>query len=196
MTGLIILAAGASSRLGKPKQNLLFNGKTLLQHAVDNTLASVCSTVTVVLGANAGLIEPLVLRPNLSVIHNANWAEGMASSIRNGLTELIQSSPELNAIVLMLCDQPFVDAALIDQLVMSGQNNTSGIAACAYDGTVGPPAYFSSDYFDELLGLTGNDGAKKVLLKYADNISTVRFDLGSVDIDTIDEYDNLINRNI
>jgi len=196
MTGLIILAAGSSSRLGKPKQNLLFNGKTLLQHAVDNALESVCSKVTVVLGANAELIQPLIIRTNLSVVHNADWAEGMASSIRYGLAELTLLLPDLNAVVLMLCDQPFVDNALIDQLVKAGDSSTSGIAACAYDNTIGPPAYFNSNHFKELSQLKGKEGAKKILLTYSEKVKTIPFALGGTDIDTIEAYNQLMNRNI
>jgi len=192
MTGLIILAAGASSRLGMPKQNLLFNGKTLLQHSVDNALASVCSKVIVVLGANTALIDPLKTHPNLLVTHNAEWAEGMGASIRRGLTTLLNTEPRSDSVVLMLCDQPFADTPLINNLAATSESSAKSIIACTYENTVGPPALFNRMHFDELLRLTGNEGAKKLLLKYQQQVQTIPFALGSVDIDTTSDYDGLL----
>src|ERR1700753_2785750 len=104
MTGLIILAAGESSRLGRPKQNLLFDGKTLLQRAVEAGKESVCGKIVVVLGANADKIAPIA---GITMTHNENGMQGMASSIKTGVVEM-NHDPLINNVIIMLCDQPFV----------------------------------------------------------------------------------------
>ena len=189
MTGLIILAAGSSSRLGTPKQNLVFQGTTLLQRSIASALASDCVQVMVVLGANAELIEPTIVDKPIQIIHNKEWQEGMASSIRIGISAMQQSTPQLESVISMLCDQPFADISIINQLIKaSAQNN---LVASAYNGTIGPPALFSKSHFEELLNLHGNEGAKKLLLKYADEVFKVPFPLGIIDIDTVGDYERL-----
>ena len=190
MIGLIILAAGSSSRLGKPKQNLVFQGDTLLQRTIKAALAADCQQVTVVLGANASAIEHTMTPGSVQIIHNADWEEGMSSSIRHGLAALLKVDPQLQAVILMLCDQPFADTSIINQLIQASANNKS-IIASAYNGTIGPPALFNKSHFNELLALQGNEGAKKLLLQYADEVYKVPFPLGMIDIDTIGDYERL-----
>jgi molybdenum cofactor cytidylyltransferase len=189
MTGIIILAAGSSSRLGKPKQNLVYKGQTLLQVAIETAGSSVCEPVIVVLGANAGVIRPTIDGSDVNLIQNTNWQEGMASSIRLGISELQKIAPKTNAAILMLCDQPFVNTSLVDQLVQ--KKSTKRIVACAYNNTTGPPVLFDATYFNELLLLKGQEGAKKLLLKYPDDVDTVSFPLGSIDIDTVEDFEKL-----
>jgi molybdenum cofactor cytidylyltransferase len=191
MTGVIILAAGSSSRLGKPKQNLIFQGKTLLQKAIQNALDSVCENVIVVLGANAEVIQPTIQDQPVPVIFNPDWQEGMASSIRCGITELQKLTSKVTGVILMLCDQPFADAAILNQLIQKKSATQNSIIASAYNGTSGAPALFDQSHFDELLQLKGNEGAKNILLKYADEVVTVPFLLGAIDIDTAGDYERL-----
>ena len=190
MRGLIILAAGSSSRLGKPKQNLIFQGNTLLQRGIKAALNADCDEVIVILGANSDIIKPTLSDKNIRIIDNADWQEGMASSIRHGLNYLLRINPQLQSVILMLCDQPFVDTAIINQLIKAASGDKS-IVACAYNGTVGPPALFTKIHFDELLTLQGNEGAKKLLIKYADEVVNVPFPLGTIDIDTIGDFERL-----
>lgn len=189
MTGLIILAAGSSSRLGTPKQNLVFQGTTLLQRAITTALAADRANVMVVLGANAVSIEPTIADQPIQIIHNPDWQEGMASSIRIGLAAMQLSAPQIRSIILMLCDQPFVDVAIIDQLIKASAQHS--LVASAYNGTIGPPALFGSAHFEELLNLKGNEGAKKLLLKYADEVFKIPFPLGVIDIDTLSDHERL-----
>src|ERR1700743_3229576 len=104
MTGIVILAAGSSSRLGQPKQNLVYKGKTLLQRAVETAMASICETVVVVLGANTEVIKPTIANYGVEIVENIEWNEGMASSIRNGLKKVLQMNPHVQSVILMLCD--------------------------------------------------------------------------------------------
>src|SRR4051812_38202550 len=114
MTGIIILAAGSSSRLGTPKQNLMYQGKTLLQRAIHTALTSACcESVLVVLGANEGIIRPNISDQQIHITYNSDWEEGMASSIRRGVTEMQRLEPLVTSVIIMPCDQPFVDSLLL-----------------------------------------------------------------------------------
>lgn len=190
MIGLVILAAGSSSRLGKPKQNLVFQGSTLLQRSIKAALAADCQQVLVVLGANAPIIEPTIKSEPVQLIHNSDWQAGMSSSINCGLAALLKTTPQLQSVILMLCDQPFADASIINQLIQASANNKH-LVACNYNGTIGVPALFDKSHFEELLALQGNEGAKKLLLKYTNEVHTVPFPLGMIDIDTIGDYERL-----
>ncbi len=189
MTGIIILAAGSSSRLGKPKQNLVYKGQTLLQRAIATAAASVCNPVIVVLGANVQMIKPTIESDAINIIHNPDWQEGMASSIRSGINAVKKIEPKADSVILMLCDQPFVGAALLDKLVQ--KKSAKGIVASGYNDIIGAPVLFDGVYFDELLLLKGQEGAKKLLLKYPDDVATVPFPLGGFDIDTMEDYEKL-----
>ncbi len=189
MTGLVILAAGSSSRLGKPKQNLVFDGKTLLQRALDAALNSICDSVVLVLGANADIIMPPTAKNQFTTIYNHLWQEGMASSIRTGLTELLQAEQKPDSVIFMLCDQPYTDEHLINNLVKAKQDNK--IVACAYNDTFGVPALFDARYFEELLSLKGREGAKKIFEYYAADVIQIDFPLGMIDVDTIEDYEKL-----
>lgn len=190
MIGLIILAAGSSSRLGKPKQNLVFQGSTLLQRSIKAALAADCQQIVVVLGANAPVIEPTIADQPIQIILNKDWEKGMSSSISSGLAALLKTNPQLQSVILMLCDQPFADTSIINQLIQASENKKN-LVASSYNGTIGVPALFDKSYFDELLALKGNEGAKKLLLKYANEVHTVPFPLGMIDIDTIGDYERL-----
>jgi molybdenum cofactor cytidylyltransferase len=190
MTALVILAAGASNRLGQPKQNLLFKNQTLLQRAVETGLASACRPVIVVLGANADVIEPINL-VDAKVLYNYEWNEGMASSIRVAVNEIIKDTTVTN-IIIMLCDQPFVTAALINTMLQKQMETGKPIIACSYNNTMGVPALFNRPLFAELLLLKGHDGAKKILQTHQYDVITVPFEPGSIDIDTLEDYKRLL----
>jgi molybdenum cofactor cytidylyltransferase len=190
MTGIIILAAGASTRLGEPKQQLLYKGKTLLQHAVDAAVESIAQLVIVVLGANAEAIKNDIIDKGVTIVNNKDWKEGMASSIRSGITELQKLKPDID-IILMLCDQPFVDTTLLNKLIEQKENSSKPIIACAYNNTIGPPALFDRTYFEKLILLKGQEGAKKLLMKYPDDVSAIPFIEGAIDIDTAQDYKKL-----
>lgn len=190
MTGIIILAAGLSSRLGKPKQNLIFNGQTLLQRAIQTALRLDCGPVIVVLGGNADLIEPTIKKNlKIDIVFNADWQNGMSSSICIAIQRLQKKYPKANSAILMLCDQPFVDEVVLQKLISAGKLNA--IVASGYNDTIGPPVFFDECYFEELLALSGNEGAKHLLLKYKETVINVPFEMGSVDIDTVEDFEKL-----
>ncbi|MHA6249592.1 nucleotidyltransferase family protein [Pontibacter sp. CAU 1760] len=192
--GVVVLAAGAATRMGSPKQALVFRGQTLLQHAVQVALSAQSHRVVVVTGANQGGMEAgLPFDSKLVKVHNPDWQEGMGSSIRRGLTALLDSEPaQLDGVILMVCDQPFVTAALLDQLIATLAATSKGIVASHYNNTHGTPVLFSQNYFEELLGLNAQVGAKKLLQRYAHDKAAVAFAQGGIDIDTPEDYAALI----
>jgi molybdenum cofactor cytidylyltransferase len=191
-TGIIVLAAGASTRLGSPKQLLLHKGKSLLKHAVEEAMNSQAKSVVVVLGANAGILLKEINETRVTLVKNAEWQEGMASSIRAGLNTLIKNSVSAEAVILMVCDQPFVSAAVLNDLISTQQKTGKSIVACNYGEAIGPPALFHQSLFDELIQLEGDVGARKIILQHSGEVATVYFPQGKIDIDTEADYNALL----
>lgn len=193
-TGIIILAAGSSSRLGQPKQLLTFKGKSLIRRAIDSAFESIADSYVLVLGAHFELIKKEVLNTNIEVIINHDWEAGMASGMQKGLNFLdIKFTPD--HVILMLCDQPFVDSALLNNLVEKQSETGKGIIACQYGDTFGVPALFSKKYFSELNNLKGSEGAKKVIYAHQDDMEKIDFPNAAIDIDTLEDYEKLIKEN-
>ena len=171
---VILLAAGASIRLGQPKQLLPYQGKTLLHHAAEIALS--VGSVTVVLGANAEPIAPALEGLPVTIVLADDWQEGMAASLRAG----IRAVEGADAALVMLCDQPLVTTELLQALLLEWEPGS--IVASDYGEALGPPCVFDRTYFPELLALTGDSGARQLLKKYP--CHTVAFPGGRVDVDT------------
>lgn len=189
--GIILLAAGESKRLGKPKQLLEFNGETLLGRAVKTALATGCRPVVVVLGANAGKLRDEIENTAAIIIENTNWEKGMSSSIKTGLKFLQTAAPDISGTILMVCDQPFVSVELIEQLIGNFRQSNAPIVAATYGETIGVPALFSRRLFPELLNLESDGGAKKLIHKHREKVVRVSFPKGVIDVDTAEDYLNL-----
>jgi molybdenum cofactor cytidylyltransferase len=194
-TGIIILAAGSSSRLGSTKQLLHFKGKTLLKHTVEEAAEAGAQPVVVVTGANADEVSKEIQNEKVEIVFNKNWEQGMASGIVIGLKNAIRLSKELENIIITVCDQPFVSSSLFQQLFQRQNKSAKHIVASAYADTVGTPALFTIKYFDALMGLTGDQGAKGLLKKYSEDLATVDFPDGYIDIDTQEDYEKLLKGN-
>ena len=190
--GLVLLAAGASERLGKPKQLLPYQGKTLLGHTLQIAAESGVSPVVLVLGANADLLTPHVENAAVEIVINAKWKDGMASSIQCGLQQILLTGPNINAVIIMVCDQPYVTAQLLTELVIKYEQSGKPIVASSYKGIAGTPALFDKTIFEELLKLTGDTGAKKIMRSQPQRVATVEFVLGEIDIDTNEDYNRLV----
>ncbi len=190
-TGVIILAAGESSRLGSPKQLLVYSGATLLQHAIDAAQSSDAVSVIVVLGANADLITGELKSARANIVVNATWKEGMASTIRYGIQTLVKLNPQAEAVILMVADQPFVTAALLNNMMEVNRKEQRSIVAGKYGDTFGTPVLFGKRFFPELLELTGDTGAKSLVRKYMNDVTFVPFPKGDIDIDTMGDYKKL-----
>lgn len=189
---IIILAAGRSARLGSPKQLLSYQGKNLLQHTIDAAHESQAGPIIVVLGSNmeeiAGRLDPI----HLTIVKNTNWESGMASSVVCGINTINNLYPDTAAALLMVCDQPFVNAKILNDLIIKYEESGSPIVASSYENIQGTPALFHKKHFDELSALKGDSGARYLIKKYDESIEVIPFDQGSIDIDTIEDYRNLL----
>ncbi len=186
--GVVILAAGASIRMGTPKQLLELGGKTLLVRTVEAALASSAWPVVVVLGAQAEKIRPTLARLPVLVTENAAWPEGMASSIREGVTTLQQFSRSLDAALIALCDQPAFSADVIGQLIAAQRATGRSIVAAHYGGRNGAPALFLREHFPTLTHLTGEEGARELLNGQPARIASVDLPALAVDLDTPEDF--------
>lgn len=189
--GIIILAAGASTRLGTPKQLLPYRQKNLLRHTIEEAIESGVGPVIVVLGAHANQLAAEAEGYKVNIIQNTGWDEGMASSIRCGIESLQLFEPDCAGAILLMCDQPFVHASLIRELVATRKDTHKPVITCRYANTIGPPTLFFKSVFPELLELTGDTGARRIVERHLGEVATVSFPKGSVDIDTASDYDAL-----
>lgn len=182
----LILAAGSSSRLGRPKQLLRFEGKTLIERITQVAL-SVSDQVLIVLGANEALIRPhleaLVLAntSKLEVSFNADWEEGMGKTLSFGVEKLAKNA---DAILVLLSDQLFVDEVLLRKMMQTFAESNLPIIACEYAEQLAVPILFDKTVFADLMSLNGDKGAKVLLKKYNDKLGSVPFPLGICDVDT------------
>ncbi len=188
---IIILAAGASTRMGTPKQLLPYLGCSLLRHTIESAIASVCKSVVVVLGANAQKIGSEVNQPFVQVVENPDWNLGMGSSIRSGILSLATCSETIDAAVIIVCDQPFLSPEIINHLVAAYHSTGKPIVACQYAGTLGVPALFNHIFFSELAALKETVGAKHLIKKHFNEVFCIPFPLGAIDIDTPKDYQQL-----
>jgi CTP:molybdopterin cytidylyltransferase MocA len=175
MIAAVVLAAGASTRLGEPKQLIKIVGETLLERAVRTAREAGCSPVVVVLGAAYVEILANSSLANTVPVINDKWMEGMASSIRLGVRTLGFIAKDAEGVLLMTCDQPAVTVQHLNRVMMRQE-----VKASRYAERNGVPAYFPNKYFGELMALTGDMGARGLLAQ-------ARFeDLphGELDIDT------------
>lgn len=186
--GAVILAAGASSRMGEPKQLLLLDGRPLVVRAAEIALQTSAWPVVVVLGAHAEKIRPALARLPVLVAENPAWPEGMASSIRVGITTLQQFSRQLDAALLALCDQPAFSADVIAQLLARQRATGSSVVASQYAGRRGAPALLLSGHFPALTALTGDAGARDLLNDPSGRVAAVDFPDLARDLDTPADY--------
>lgn len=189
--GIVILAAGASTRLGKPKQLLQYHGKTLLNHAVNEAIKAKADAVVVILGKNADLFTGEIDKEEVRVVINKDWEEGMASSVRLGLDTLLKSKPYMDAVIFMVCDQPHISSSVLNNLITAQQRTTKQIVTCNYGESIGPPALFHKKYFRELAKLKGDVGAKNIIQQNMNDVATILFREGKIDIDTEEDYEAL-----
>ncbi|NTE02040.1 nucleotidyltransferase family protein [Agrobacterium tumefaciens] len=192
-TGIVILAAGNSSRLGRPKQLLKFKQKTLIEHTINAALQTSFQPIIVVLGAYADEIQEKI-STEVNLLINKNWSEGMSSSITAGVAALIKQSPLLENIIIAVSDQAFITAEIFHALKQKQISTKKAIIASTYAKTTGTPVLFNKQYFPQLLSLTGNSGAKSMLKLHHNDVETVAFAMGNIDIDTETDYHNLIKQ--
>ena len=194
--GAVILAAGSSSRMGIPKQTLQFQGTSLLRRATLAALDAKCRPIDVVTGAHADVCRRELDQLEASEAFNADWQTGMASSVRAGIERLVSIDPHVSGTVLLLCDQPHVTSDVISTLLAAHHTTGRPVVASTYNGTFGVPALFSRILFSELMQLEGKSGAKEIIKRHASNAHFLPFPEGTVDVDTPDDFRELVESRV
>ena len=163
-----------------------------MEHSVDTANDSDASPVIVILGANATMLEKQIEEKKIHIAENKEWKEGMASSVRCGINTLMHIAPDADAAIIMVCDQPFVSSSLLNELIAAQKSTGKSIVTSQYETAIGPPALFHKSIFPELLQLKGDAGARKIIEQRRNEVATVLFTKGTIDIDTEEDYKSLL----
>lgn len=178
---VLVLAAGASTRFGSPKQLARIGDRPLLPLCVTRAVQVAGHAVTVVLGANAADIAPALRHSSVAIAINRQWREGLASSIRTGLATVPGNA---DGLLIMLADQPDVSHDDLGRLVAAWRAQPDSIAAASFSGQLGAPAVFPRWCFSDLMQLQGDRGARALLQRHLSRVQRVSMPSAAIDIDT------------
>jgi len=189
----LVLAAGGSARLGRPKQLVIWRDKPLIIHAINDALAVCGAGVTVVTGAQAEAVERAVTTATagnaVSIVRNAGWEQGMSTSLRSGMQAIATS--DARAVLILLCDQPLISSLDIERLVEVWADLPDRPAATQYNNVCGVPAIFPAAMFSQLSQLDGDQGARSLLTNLSSDRS-VQVENIELDIDTPEDLQQLL----
>ena len=187
MIAAIVLAAGMSQRMGKPKLLLKLNGDTIIEHIIKELQQSSVDSIIVVLGHNPQPLKELLSSYSVKTVINENYKEGMTSSFKVGLNEVKDTA---DAALLVLGDQPFISHTLINKLIDTYKKTSEAkIVSPIYEGKKGHPVLFDKSLFDEILSLPPDKYIREVIHNHYDELATIPWDKGTIlDIDTPEDY--------
>ncbi|GAB2951772.1 nucleotidyltransferase family protein [Hymenobacter coalescens] len=188
----VLLAAGASTRMGQPKQLLPYEGRSLLRRAAETALQAGCTPVIIVTGALHAELAADVRGLPVQLVHNDVWEAGLGTSIGVGVQAVEEAAPEAAAVLVLLSDQPLVTPELLRQLMRGWQQSGLPVAT-AYADSVGVPAVFGRPVWPQLLALPAAAGAKPLLQRLGDELAVVPFPPAATDVDTPAQYQQLLN---
>lgn len=191
-TSLIVLAAGQSARMGRPKQLLPLGDISLLNYCLRTAVKTSVGKVVVVLGAQVEPIQSQLEDNSVIPVVHSDWAAGMGGSLAAGLRYVLQVRPELDQVLISLGDLPLMDETHFQKLLETADDRPEGIIATQYESTQGVPVLFKRPYFEKLLGLQGEGGAKGLLAKHSDDVCWVTSDKPYVDVDTPEDYQRIL----
>jgi molybdenum cofactor cytidylyltransferase len=186
-TAIVILAAGGSRRMGQLKQLLPFRERTLLRHAVETAVESMCRPILVVIGAHAELVSLELQSLPVLIAYNPEWASGIGSSLRLAI-QTLGAIDAIEGVVITLSDQPLVTAVAVNRIVEAHYQTGKDIVASEYADTHGVPLFIGKRFFDEISALAGTEGAKRVIDRHLEEMTTVPLVEAAFDVDTPDEY--------
>ncbi|MDI1243504.1 MAG: nucleotidyltransferase family protein [bacterium] len=178
----LLLAAGGSSRLGRPKQLVEFEGKTLIRRAAEALIGAGCSPVYVVLGAEVERPHQELYGLGVHFVINDSWQVGMGSSIARGMGVIISTKPSPDAVLISLCDHPFVTAESLRPFLTAFRQSRTDLVAASYNDNIGVPALFSARFFGALSALDGKIGAQE-LIRNSSHALTIPLPEAAIDID-------------
>jgi len=193
---ILILAAGQSTRMKEHiKQLLPLQKSTLIGKAIEEATASNAKKVFVVLGAfQEEITENIGLSPD-DIIYNPNWEQGMGSSLAAGINHIRSSTTSIRGVLVMLADQPLIDATYLNQLIREWLKDSSKIVTTKYAKRSGVPALFGAPYFDNLSQLDKDFGAKHLIEQHSNFIMSVDAKGKELDLDDYQTYQSFIKTN-
>lgn len=191
--GVMILAAGEASRMGMAKMLLPFKKRTILAHLIEEINSVAPNMIHLVTGHYHDLIKAEINTEEVNIVHNPDYKLGMSHSIQVGLTAMLKACPTLDFLIIVVSDQPFLNRSILRSLLIKQQETAKGIIASFYNGIKGTPVLLSSAYFTQLYNLTGDKGARVILQQFPNDVETVEFEKGELDIDTVEDYERFCN---
>ena len=191
-TAILVMAAGASRRMGRPKQLLPFGSTTLLRHAVEVALSSHASKVAVALGSGEEAMRKELTGMPIGIVTNPEWDRGMGTTIRAGV-QAIGMYPEVGALILTVADSPELSAETYNRIIAAHVASGLPIVASEYAGTVGVPALFERQYFDSLIALPADHGCKALIMANSAKVIRMPCPEAAKDIDSPKDYEALMN---
>ncbi len=206
-TAAIILAAGSSSRMGSGRHKLLLplDGRPVLAHVIDATLASQARPIIIVLGHLVdqvrAQIAPYTTDPDITIVENPDYLQGMSTSIHLGIQRLISEGYkkdemvyQVDSALVILGDQPMITSRLIDTLITAYRTTGKRIVAPLYKGKRGSPVLFDASLFSELLQVMGDEGGRSVLERHREEVDVVEMGnaVANYDVDTWEAYQQVL----
>ena len=197
-TAAILLAAGRSSRMGQHKLLLPLGDRPVLAHVVENVLASQARPLIIVLGYQAeqvrALLAPYAAQPELTIIENPDYQQGMSTSLRKGIETLMASSPTVDGALIVLGDQPLMTPHIFNTMIETKHVTKKRIIGALYRGRRGNPTLFDASLFPELLEMTGDEGGRKVIERHRQEMIMLEMgdDTANYDVDTWDAYQQVL----
>lgn len=186
---IVVLAAGASKRMGSPKQLLKWGDGTLIGNAIETVSKLASNELIVVLGAHYELIKNVIQTSPVTILNNENWEKGLGSTIAFAVEYLQNSKSNVDGVLITLCDQPLITADFLNLFISKFQSGKNQILATSYgNDKQGVPVLFDKVYFNDLEKLNSDEGAKEILKKYSSHMEALTPPMDNKDLDTSEEY--------
>ncbi len=188
MISAVVLAAGESTRMGICKQLLDVEGKAMIEHVIESLQESRIDEIVVVLGCMAEEVASKLPKKGVKTVFNSRYKEGQSTSIKIGLEAI---DPRADAAIFLLSDQPFVGAKVLDRLVEEYERTHTSILIPTYKGRRGNPVLMDRTLFQESIRVSGDVGARSVVLRHEDEVVEVEVDEPGIlfDVDTIEDLE-------
>ncbi|MBB4077634.1 molybdenum cofactor cytidylyltransferase [Lewinella aquimaris] len=184
---ILMLAAGSSTRMGRPKQLLPWRGETLLRHTIQRTEPIAATARFVMLGAHREEIERSIKDLKINILYHQNYSEGLGSTISSGVRQIVNSG-RFTHLLIALGDQPGVETRYLQQVVDAAARAPTRFIATAYGEHSGVPALFPAAYFPDLIALDGDAGAGQILKANPSGVLRLHPPAPIFDIDTPEDY--------